>query len=71
MELKAINKLKLLLKASEMADVTDFISDDETDFYIEELEFELKDIEEIQKLYNGWGNDYIKNKIEEILKDNL
>ena len=71
MELKVINELKLLLKATEMANITDFISDSETVFYIEELDFEIEDVEKIQKLYDGWGNDYIKDKIVEVLNDNL
>lgn len=71
MEKQVLRELDLLLKAYEMAELTDFISDDETDFYMEETVFTFDEVSEIQKKYDGWGMDYINEKIRSVLNDNI
>ena len=62
-------EIKDLLKAHSMACVTDFVSEDEVDYYLEELELNKDEITRISKKYDGNGmnslEDIIINKLKE------
>lgn len=63
------NELKDLLIAHEMASYTDFVSEDEIEYYDESfLEASYEDIDRIAKEFDGWGMDDLENKILNILK---
>ncbi len=63
------NTLKDLVKAHEMACITDFVNEDYADDYLENCDFDLEEIERICKKYDGWGMSSLEDSILNILKE--
>jgi hypothetical protein len=64
-------ELKDLLKAHEMACLTDFINEENVEDYLEDTDLDLKEITKLCITYSGWGMDSLEDKIINILKQNL
>ena len=64
-------ELKDLLKAHEMACLTDFVDEENVKYYLEDTDLDLKEIASLCITYSGWGMDSLESKIVNILKKNL
>ena len=63
--------LKNLLKAHEMAGVTDFIDEENVEDYLEHTDLGLAEIGILCKTYSGWGIVSLEDEIIKELKENL
>ena len=64
-------EIKGLLKAHDLASVTDFINEDYEDDYLDNSDLDLSEIKELTVKYDGWGCDKLEENILSILKDEL
>lgn len=62
-------EVKDLLKAHEMACVSDFLNDEEEDLYLENTDLNLDDIKRLSEKYQGWGMDSLEDSIINKLKE--
>lgn len=66
------DEIKDLLKAHDMACVSDFLDNEEEDIYLEETDLNLYDIKRLSEKYSGWGmgslEGLIINKLKQLNK---
>ena len=64
-------KTKELLKALSLSEVTDFVSDEYVDDYLEETNYSKEEVLHLCSEYDGWGISSITDSIISELRKNL